>query len=156
MSKFIFLLTFLALAFSLEADDVTTLKVWHCDGTVSSYSLSESSQVSFRQAEMCYSDGDWSINIPLAEIKMWTYDTSTARIENISNNPSEIHITQIHDRILISGLGWKDMVRVYSTEGRTVHEASSLSKQLIINTSTWTSGVYIVTVRNTTHKIIKR
>lgn len=112
--------------------------------------------MSFRQAEMCYSDGDWSINIPLAEIKMWTYDTGAARIENISNNPSEIHITQIHDRILISGLDRKDMVRVYSTEGRTVHEASSLSNQLIINTSTWTSGVYIVTVRNTTHKIIKR
>lgn len=135
---------------------MTTLKVWHCDGSVSSYTLSESSHISFRQAEMCYSDGDWSLNIPLSEIKTWTYDTSGSGIEDFSDNSAEIHISQKDNQILISGIGQKDLVRVFANEGYTVYEARNSSNPLIIDASSWVGGVYIVTIGNKTYKIIKR
>lgn len=124
------------------------------DGHKTTYALSDEPTISFSENNLVIKSGRYELSFPLSSVKDISYQTvgSLEQIDMTHEPPFVVDDNILH----FSGLGENTTVTIHSVDGRLIAKPKiSSSGPYKIDLKEFIPGVYIVTVNNTSYKIIK-
>lgn len=132
---------------------VKVLEVNERNGGQTYFLLAESPTIACKRGILTVVSVEKSIELPLAQIKNYRLSDVHAGITNVSDDKRDLSLTT--DKIILSGLPANSVVEVITIDGKPVKSVCAKDSKAEIQTSNWTSGVYLIKTSTLTYKIKK-
>jgi hypothetical protein len=152
----IFVAFFLALSFIAKGEEPTHLIVSIKDGTQIAYALAEEPQVTFEEGNLVLKSSEASITHELSSIEQITYGAdATSSTKELYSDTACLQVKG--NKLLIYNEHNDYDVLIYDSAASEVYSRKYKAAELaVIPISSYRTGVYIVVINGTTHKIAIR